>query len=66
MDAFKAQEIERMRLGGNKPWRDFFEEHESNKMAGIRSVFLPRLCKSGRWARKWGQGACECGCQLGC
>lgn len=36
MDAFKAMEIERMRLGGNKTWRDFFDEAESNKMAGIR------------------------------
>ncbi|KAG0650182.1 ADP-ribosylation factor GTPase-activating GCS1 [Hyphodiscus hymeniophilus] len=35
MDAFKAAEIERMRLGGNKPWRDFFDAAESNKMAGI-------------------------------
>ena len=40
MDAFKAMEIERMRLGGNKPWRDFFEGAEANKMAGIRSVIL--------------------------
>ena len=38
MDAFKAAEIERMRLGGNKPWRDFFEAAESNKMASIRCV----------------------------
>lgn len=38
MDAFKAQEIERMRLGGNKPWRDFFDDAETNKFAGIRSV----------------------------
>lgn len=38
MDAFKAAEIERMRLGGNKPWRDFFEGAESNQMAGIRYV----------------------------
>jgi hypothetical protein len=36
--SFKAQEIERMRLGGNKPWRDFFDDAEANKMAGIRSV----------------------------
>jgi ADP-ribosylation factor GTPase-activating protein 1 len=36
MDAFKAAEIERMRLAGNKPWRDFFEAAEANKMAGIR------------------------------
>jgi ADP-ribosylation factor GTPase-activating protein 1 len=35
MDAFKAAEIERMRLGGNKPWRDFFDAAESNMMAGI-------------------------------
>ena len=38
MDAFKSQEIERMRLGGNKPWRDFFEAAEANVSAGIRSV----------------------------
>ncbi|OBT50393.1 hypothetical protein VE04_09226, partial [Pseudogymnoascus sp. 24MN13] len=35
MDAFKAAEIERMRQGGNKPWRDFFEGHEENKLAGV-------------------------------
>lgn len=35
MDAFKAREIEQMRLGGNKPWRDFFDNAEANKMAGI-------------------------------
>ncbi|RDL31467.1 Uncharacterized protein BP5553_09676 [Venustampulla echinocandica] len=35
MDAFKAQEIERMRLGGNRPWRDFFDDAEANKFAGI-------------------------------
>ncbi|KAH6715731.1 putative ADP-ribosylation factor GTPase-activating protein GCS1 [Leptodontidium sp. MPI-SDFR-AT-0119] len=35
MDAFKAMEIERMRLGGNKPWREFFENADGNKMAGI-------------------------------
>lgn len=35
MDAFKAAEIERMRLGGNKPWREFFDAAESNQMAGI-------------------------------
>jgi hypothetical protein len=38
MDAFKAQEIERMREGGNKTWRDFFDDAEANKMAGIRFV----------------------------
>ena len=35
MDAFKAAEIERMRLGGNKNWRDFFEGHEDTKMRGL-------------------------------
>lgn len=40
MDAFKAMEIERMRLGGNKPWREFFENAKSNKVQGIRFVFL--------------------------
>jgi ADP-ribosylation factor GTPase-activating protein 1 len=35
MDAFKAAEIERMRLGGNKVWKDFFEATDENKMAGI-------------------------------
>ncbi|KAL3420403.1 ADP-ribosylation factor GTPase-activating protein GCS1 [Phlyctema vagabunda] len=35
MDAFKAAEIERMRQAGNKPWRDFFDHHEENEIAGI-------------------------------
>lgn len=35
MDAFKAMEIERMRLGGNRPWKDFFEKADANQMAGI-------------------------------
>ncbi|AEO66686.1 8480b4b4-092a-4713-b40c-ce380e024de4 [Thermothielavioides terrestris] len=35
MDAFKAAEIERMRLGGNANWRRFFEEHEDTKMRGL-------------------------------
>ncbi|POS88286.1 hypothetical protein EPUL_000890, partial [Erysiphe pulchra] len=35
MDAFKPVEIERMRLGGNKPWREFFEQAESNRIDGI-------------------------------
>lgn len=34
MDAFKAAEIERMRLGGNKTWKDFFDNADENKMAG--------------------------------
>ncbi|KAL2137386.1 hypothetical protein VTI74DRAFT_7 [Chaetomium olivicolor] len=35
MDAFKAAEIERMRLGGNENWRRFFEDHEDTKMRGV-------------------------------
>ncbi|KAH8894081.1 ArfGap-domain-containing protein [Thozetella sp. PMI_491] len=35
MDAFKASEIERMRLGGNENWRTFFEEHSDTKMRGL-------------------------------
>ncbi|KAF8860550.1 putative ADP-ribosylation factor GTPase-activating protein GCS1 [Acephala macrosclerotiorum] len=35
MDAFKAMEIERMRLGGNGPWKEFFEKADANQMAGI-------------------------------
>lgn len=35
MDAFKAAEIERMRLGGNKPWKDFFDAAEDNQMSGV-------------------------------
>ncbi|APA08802.1 hypothetical protein SS1G_02593 [Sclerotinia sclerotiorum 1980 UF-70] len=35
MDAFKAQEIERMREGGNKTWREFFDQDERNVMSGI-------------------------------
>lgn len=35
MDAFKASEIERMRLGGNERWRSFFEKHDDTKMRGL-------------------------------
>ncbi|KAK7432648.1 ADP-ribosylation factor GTPase-activating protein gcs1 [Neonectria magnoliae] len=35
MDAFKSGEIERMRLGGNEGWKNFFESHEATKMMGI-------------------------------
>lgn len=35
MDAFKQIEIERMRLGGNENWREFFEHHQDTKMRGI-------------------------------
>ncbi|TVY56290.1 ADP-ribosylation factor GTPase-activating protein GCS1, partial [Lachnellula suecica] len=35
MDAFKAAEIERMRLGGNKTLRDWFDADERNEMAGV-------------------------------
>lgn len=35
MDAFKATEIERMRLGGNEGWRNFFDEHEDTQMRGL-------------------------------
>jgi ADP-ribosylation factor GTPase-activating protein 1 len=35
MDAFKAMEIERMRLGGNRTWKDFFGSTEGNVMMGI-------------------------------
>ncbi|TQV96084.1 hypothetical protein V2A60_003471 [Cordyceps javanica] len=35
MDAFKASEIERMRLGGNENWRSFFDEHDDTQMRGI-------------------------------
>lgn len=35
MDAFKASEIERMRLGGNATWRAFFEGHADTTMRGI-------------------------------
>ncbi|EEU40940.1 uncharacterized protein NECHADRAFT_34347 [Fusarium vanettenii 77-13-4] len=35
MDAFKSGEIERMRLGGNEGWRNFFEAHEQTQMMGI-------------------------------
>jgi ADP-ribosylation factor GTPase-activating protein 1 len=32
MDAFKSAELARMAAGGNKPWRDFFDAHASNKL----------------------------------
>ncbi|PFH55582.1 hypothetical protein XA68_17994 [Ophiocordyceps unilateralis] len=35
MDAFKASEIERMRLGGNERWRSFFDAHSDTQMRGI-------------------------------
>ena len=35
MDAFKAVEIERMRVGGNSVWKEFFGAWEGNEMAGI-------------------------------
>lgn len=35
MDAFKAQEIERMREGGNNTWKKFFDEDERNVMSGV-------------------------------
>lgn len=35
MDAFKAGEIERMRLGGNAAWRAFFEAHDETQMRGL-------------------------------
>jgi ADP-ribosylation factor GTPase-activating protein 1 len=35
MDAFKGAEIDRMREGGNKTWKDFFDKAEANEMAGI-------------------------------
>jgi ADP-ribosylation factor GTPase-activating protein 1 len=35
MDAFKASEIERMRLGGNENWRAFFEGHSDTEMRGL-------------------------------
>ena len=35
MDAFKASEIERMRLGGNTRWKEFFDAHADNKTMGI-------------------------------
>jgi ADP-ribosylation factor GTPase-activating protein 1 len=34
MDAFKTAEVKRMELGGNKPWKDFFNNHSSNKLLG--------------------------------
>lgn len=34
MDSFKVNEVERMAQGGNKPWKDFFDNHGSNKRQG--------------------------------
>jgi ADP-ribosylation factor GTPase-activating protein 1 len=34
MDAFKSAELARMAAGGNKPWKDFFDAHASNKLEG--------------------------------
>ncbi|PHH53685.1 ADP-ribosylation factor GTPase-activating protein GCS1 [Ceratocystis fimbriata CBS 114723] len=35
MDAFKAGELERMRLGGNAAWQDFFAAHPDTVAAGL-------------------------------
>jgi ADP-ribosylation factor GTPase-activating protein 1 len=32
MDAFKSAELARMAAGGNRPWKDFFDAHASNKL----------------------------------
>jgi ADP-ribosylation factor GTPase-activating protein 1 len=34
MDAFKTAEVRRMELGGNEPWVNFFNEHNSNTLVG--------------------------------
>lgn len=34
MDAFKLAEVRRMSLGGNAPFKAFFDEHPSNKVIG--------------------------------
>ncbi|KAK4502816.1 hypothetical protein PRZ48_006242 [Zasmidium cellare] len=34
MDAFKTGEVKRMELGGNKPWKEFFNAHNSNTLIG--------------------------------
>ena len=34
MDAFKGSELVRMAAGGNKPYQDFFNSHESNTKQG--------------------------------
>ena len=34
MDAFKPGEVTRMELGGNRPWKDFFNAHRSNTVGG--------------------------------
>lgn len=34
MDAFKLAEVRRMSLGGNAPYKTFFDEHPSNKVIG--------------------------------
>lgn len=34
MDALKTGEVKRMEMGGNRPWKEFFNDHASNKMSG--------------------------------
>jgi ADP-ribosylation factor GTPase-activating protein 1 len=34
MDAFKGAELAKMAAGGNKPWKEFFDKHTSNKLEG--------------------------------
>ncbi|KAI7543577.1 hypothetical protein KC331_g7320 [Hortaea werneckii] len=34
MDALKTGEVKRMELGGNKPWKEFFDGHSTNTLIG--------------------------------
>ena len=34
MDGFKVSELKRMQLGGNRPWREFFDKHKDNQLEG--------------------------------
>jgi len=34
MDALKTGEVKRMELGGNRPWKVFFNGHQSNQVSG--------------------------------
>ena len=34
MDAFKVAEVKRMQLGGNNPWKKFFDDHQENQLEG--------------------------------
>jgi ADP-ribosylation factor GTPase-activating protein 1 len=46
MDAFKHAEIQRMELGGNDPWKSFYDEHPVTANFGEAWLMCPWQAKS--------------------